>query len=143
MSGDDVTKPESSNTQTTQDGTGTNVGKYARKKSGIKPIRPSGFSASSLNPTTPGKLSVYHPTTPGKLPQTPRMSYFRENELPRMNLHSEFATSKYFQTIIFFNSSLLYFYFKFYYEIGLHGLNQLLNCTESRKLISRVNQVAT
>jgi len=95
VSGDDVTKPESNNTQTTQDGTGTNVGKYARKKSGIKPIRPSGFSASSLNPTTPGKLSVFHSTTPGKLPQTPRMSYFRENELPRMNLHSEFAASKY------------------------------------------------
>ena len=50
-SGDDVTKGE--NTNNTQNV--TNPNRYDRKKSGLKPIKPSSVSTSSLNPTTPGR----------------------------------------------------------------------------------------
>lgn len=77
-SGDDATKGE--HTQNTTEGANTN--RYARKKCGLKPIRPTAMSTSCLNPTTPGKL-----------PQTPRLS-FKENEYSRFG-NTEFpATPK-------------------------------------------------
>lgn len=81
-SGDEATKGET--TQNCHDGgTGTNSNRYARKKSGLKPIRPASISASNLNPTTPGRL-----------PQTPRLN-FKENE-PRYGMHDFPSTPKYF-----------------------------------------------
>lgn len=91
VAGDDHTKGDN-HTQNTQDGSGTHTGKYARMKSGLKPIRPSGYSASSLNPTTPGRPG-FNPVTPGKLPQTPRLN-FKENEPSRFVLHEFPSTPK-------------------------------------------------
>lgn len=78
---DDGTKGE--NTQSCHDGgTGTNSNRYARKKSGLKPIRPTSVSASNLNPMTPGKL-----------PQTPRLN-FKENDHPRFGMQDFSTTPK-------------------------------------------------
>lgn len=80
-SSDDQTKGE--NSQNFHDGgTGTNCSRYARKKSGLKPIRPANISASNLNPMTPGKL-----------PQTPRLN-FKENEHSRFGIHDFPSTPK-------------------------------------------------
>ena len=79
-SGDDATKGE--NTQNHDGGTGTNSNRYARKKSGLNPIRPASVSASNLNPTTPGRL-----------PQTPRLN-FKENEPSRFGTQDFPSTPK-------------------------------------------------
>ena len=86
-SGDDATKGE--NTQNHDGGTGTNSSRYARKKSGLKPIRPSSVSASNLNPMTPGRP---------QLPQTPRLC-FKENDNSRFGTHEFPSTPKYFLNI--------------------------------------------
>lgn len=81
-SSDDASKGE--NTQNHDGGTGTNSNRYARNKSGLKPIRPTNVSASNLNPITPGR----------QLPHTPRIN-FKENELPRLGMHDFMSTPKF------------------------------------------------
>lgn len=78
-SGDDQTKGDNSH----DGGTGTNSSRYARKKSGLKPIRPANMSASNL----------LNPMTPGKLPQTPRLN-FKENDHSRFGIHNFPSTPK-------------------------------------------------
>ncbi|XP_057370805.1 probable serine/threonine-protein kinase dyrk2 [Daphnia carinata] len=80
-SSDDASKGE--NTHNHDGGTGTNSNRYARNKSGLKPIRPTNVSASNLNPITPGR----------QLPHTPRLN-FKENELPRFGMHDFPSTPK-------------------------------------------------
>ena len=71
---DDVTKGEY-----TFESTGVNASMFTRKKSGLKPLKPTSIGISNLNSTTPGKF----PHTPGKFLQTPKLN-FKENEHSRL-----------------------------------------------------------
>lgn len=81
-SGDDCTKGD--NTLSGHDGgTDTNTNRYARKKCGLKPIRPANI------------MTPLNPMTPGKLPHTPARLNFKENEQTRYGMHDFSTTPKY------------------------------------------------